>query len=76
MRTYDTVVIRVSRRQNDVDGNPRFRLHTEAGEVLMVDGQAAYVVDERWDTQPVRLTLTEDNRITGIETLEKSDGQD
>lgn len=74
MRTYDTVVIRVSRRQNDVDGNPRYRLHTEAGEVLMVDGQAAYVVDERWDEQPVRLTLAEDNRITGIEKLEKSDG--
>ena len=74
MRTYDTVVIRVSRRQNDVDGNPRFRLHTEAGEVLMVDGQAAYTVDDAWDEQPVRLTLAEDNRVTGIETLEKSDG--
>ena len=70
MRTYDTVVIRVSRRQNDVDGNPRFRLHTEAGEVLMVDGQAAYTVDESWDEQPVRLTLAEDNRITGIETTD------
>jgi hypothetical protein len=67
-RVYHTVVIRVSRRTNDVDGNPRFRLHTEAGEVLMVEGQAAYSVDESWSEQGVRLVLdTADNRVVGIE---------
>lgn len=62
----DVIVSGVQRRNNDRDGNPRFRLMLRGGLIVMVDGQTAYKVNDTWRQQPVTLTFGDDGRVTDI----------
>jgi hypothetical protein len=68
MRTFDTIVREVTRRQRSVSGNPRKVLHTDDGVFTTApDSAVAFAVSDNWWNTPVRVTVTQSGVLLAVE---------
>jgi len=65
--TVECTIVRVTRKQNSINGNPTKVLHTNQGVfVTAKDADVAYGISDLWEDKPVRLTLDNHGHVIDL----------
>ena len=72
MTTFKTVITGYTRFPNTPDGNPRWTVETDAGNVYATnpDSSVGYVINDQRHPTLARLTLDGSGRLCGLEYAE------